>query len=131
MLKENNNDFGKLVLDGTFIVRRVKINPQRYPLIHEKMKTMEVGELSGVVEDGGTFHIFEVLNREPARDLTEEEARGFIEDRLMPTFQEKRRQAWIEDLKKGANIEILLDDAEKKLRAEDDNSADAGSVGKN
>ncbi len=116
MLKENNNDFGKLVLDGTFIVRRIKINPQRYPIIHEKMETMEIGELSGVVEDGGTFHIFEVLAKEPARDLTEEEARGFIEDRLMPTFQEKRRQQWIEELKKGANIEILLDEAENKLR---------------
>jgi len=116
MLKDNNNDFGKLVLDGTFIVRRIKVDPQRYPIIHEKMETMKVGDFSGVVEDGGTFHIFEVLEKEPVRDLTEEEARGFIEDRLMPNFQEKRRQAWIEELKKGADIEILLDDAENKLR---------------
>ena len=60
-LKKNENDFGKLMLDGTFIVRRLPVIQQKYPVIYEQMKTMEIGQLSGVVEDGGTFHIFKVL----------------------------------------------------------------------
>ncbi len=109
-LKAKNNDFGKLVLDGSFIVRRKLIIKDQYPVIFTKMLEMEVGQFSEVVEDNGTFHIFEVLKNEPARDMTEEEARGFIEDRLAPYFQEKRRAQWKKELRKDANIEILLED---------------------
>ncbi len=106
-LKMANNDFGKLVLDGTFIVRRVRINQDKYPVIFEQMKGMEVGQYSEVVEDGGTFHIFEVLKNDLARDLTEEEARLFIEDKLSYRFQEERRLEWTKELRKDAKIEIL------------------------
>jgi len=113
-LTQNNNDFSKLMLDGTFIVRRYQVNKDKNPAIFEKMLGMKVGEFSGVVQDGDTFHIFEVLHKEPARDLTEEEARTMLEDRLSPYFQEKRRQEWMKDLRKDAKVEILLDDLQQE-----------------
>jgi len=106
-LKKNGNDFGKLMLDGTFIVRRLPVIQRRNPVIYEQMQNMEIGQLSGVVEDGGTFHIFKVLERELARDLTEKEARDFLENRLLFPAQEKKRAEWMEELRKDAKIEIL------------------------
>ena len=109
-LKTNGNDFGKLMLDGTFIVRRLPVIQQKYPVIFEQMKKMEVGQLSGVVEDSGTFHIFKVLERESARDLTEEEARDFLENRLLFPAQENRRVEWAHELRKDAKVEIFDED---------------------
>lgn len=117
-LKANNNDFGKLLLDGTFIVRRISIKKEKYPVVYEKMKTMKVGQFSGIVEDGGTFHIFKVLKNEPSRDMTEEEARGFIEDRLAPYFQDQRRAEWIKELRKDAKIEIFEEDLKSEVKSE-------------
>ncbi|MEW6520638.1 MAG: peptidylprolyl isomerase [Thermodesulfobacteriota bacterium] len=108
-LSGNNHDFSKLVLDGTFIVRRLQVNKDKHPAIFAAMQGMEIGEFSGVVQDGDTFHIFEVLAKDPARDLTEEEARTMLEDRLAPSFQEKRRAEWMGELRRDAKVEILLD----------------------
>lgn len=113
-LKKNNNDFGKLVLDGTFIVRRFQVSKDKNPAVFAKMQDMRIGEFSGVVQDGDSFHIFEVLTKDPARDLTEEEARTMLEDRLAPYFQEKRRAEWVEELRKDAKVEILLDDLQQE-----------------
>ena len=79
------------------------------------LQKMEVGQFSEVVEDGGTFHIFEVKKNELARDLTEEEARLFIEDKLSYRFQEERRMEWTKELRKDAKIEILDEDLKKIL----------------
>lgn len=117
-LERNEHDFGKLVLDGSFIVRKLRVNREKYPVIFEQMEGMEVGQYSGVVKDNGSLHIFKVLKNEPARDMTEEEARGFIEDRLAPYFQEQRRAEWMEELRKNAEIEILLDDLKNEPAAD-------------
>ena len=114
-LKKNNNDFGKFVLDGTFIIRRMPIKKDKYPVVFATMQEMEVGQFSEVVEDNGTFHIFEVLQNYLARDMTVEEARGFIEDKLAPYFQEERRTEWINELRKDAKIEILDEDLREIL----------------
>jgi parvulin-like peptidyl-prolyl isomerase len=101
-----NYDFGRLVLDGSFIVRNVRVKKDKLPVIYKAMKTMEVGEFSKVVEDEGTFHIFKVLKNKPGRDMTKEEARGILEDRLATYSQNKRKTAWEEELKKDAEITI-------------------------
>jgi hypothetical protein len=114
-LKAVNNDFGKLVLDGTFIVRDMRIKKDKYPVVFKQMQEMEVGQFSEVVEDGGTFHIFKVVQNDLARDLTEEESRKFIEDKLSYQFQEERRLEWIKELRKDAKIEILDEDLKNAL----------------
>ncbi|MCF8056406.1 MAG: SurA N-terminal domain-containing protein [Desulfocapsa sp.] len=112
-LKKNDYDFGKLLLDGTFIVRDLRVKKDKLPVIFKSMKSMEVGEFSDVVEDGGTFHIFKVLRNHQSRDMTMEEARGLLEDKLAPYSQEKRRVAWMNELKKDADITIYEKELEK------------------
>lgn len=114
--KKNKGNFGPMVLDGTFITRRMNITKERYPIIYQQMKKMKIGQLSKVVKDGGTYHIFKVVKKDPAHDLSLKEARGYIENRLREPAQEARKVAWEEELKKNAKIEILLDQVEAQLK---------------
>lgn len=116
-LKKYDYDFGKLTLDGTFIVRDMKVKKDKLPVIFKSMETMKVGDFSGVVEDGGTFHIFKVLKKEKGGNMTREEAKGILEDRLAVYSQDKRKDAWEKSLKKGAKI-IIHKDKLKKMLAE-------------
>ncbi len=102
-------DFGKLTLDGTFIVRKLRVKKDQLPVVFKTMEEMKVGDVSGVVEDGGTFHIFKVIKNEHGRDMTREEARGILEDRLAPYSQEKRKAAWMKELRKDAKIVVYED----------------------
>ncbi len=103
-LKQYDYDFGKFILDSTFIVRNVKVQKDKLPVIFAAMETMKVGDFSGVVEDGGTFHIFKVIKNEKGGNMTIEEAKNILEDRLAVYSQEKRKAAWTESLKKDAKI---------------------------
>lgn len=115
-IKTNNYDFGQLVLDGAFITRKIKVDKKSYPAIYKQMAKMKVGETSDVVKDKDTYHIFKVLNKEPARNQTLDEAKGFIENRLRVPAQNKRFEEFEAQLMKGANIEIMLDEVEKQLK---------------
>jgi len=103
-VKQHDYDFGKLILDGTFIVRNIKVQKDKLPVIFKSMETMKVGDVSGVVEDGGTFHIFKVLKNDKGGNLTREEAKDILEGRLAVYSQDKRKAAWEEALKKDAKI---------------------------
>ena len=109
-LKANSYDSGKLVLDGTFITRKLNVKKEKYPVIYGMMQNMKIDEWSGIVEDNGQLHILRVLENEPARVMTREEARGMLKDRLAPYSQEKRRNAWMKELREDAKVEILLED---------------------
>ena len=114
-LKKYNYDFGNLTLDGTFIVRNLKVQKDKLPVIFKSMESMKVGDFSGVVEDGGTFHIFKVIKKEKGGNMTREEAKGILEDRLAVYSQDKRKDAWMKSLKKDAKITIHKDKLEKML----------------
>jgi hypothetical protein len=114
--KKGRDEIGLLVLDGTFITRRLKVNKDKNPEIYKKMGKMKIDEMSGIVKDKDSYHIFKVVNNEPARNQTLEEAKGFIENRLRVPAQNKRMAKFEEELKKDANIEILLDQVEKELK---------------
>ena len=89
-LKLNKNDTGKLVLDGSFIVRRLVLQERKYPVLFAAVKGMDIDQVSDVIEDSGKFHIVKVIQKEPARDLTMEEAKGFLENKLLFEAQTKR-----------------------------------------
>jgi len=109
IIRENNNDPWKLVLDGTFIVRKLKIVKGKYPEIHEALPGMKVGDVSAVIKDRDGLHIVKVVTKEPARQLSFEETRSTIETKFLVPAQDQRRNAWEEELRKGADIEILSD----------------------
>lgn len=112
-IKRKDNDFGKLVLDGTFIVRKIKVKQEKYPEIHKAMTGMKVGDLSGIIVDKDGFHIIKVLKKDPSRQATFEEARGTIEPKFLVPAQEQRKEEWEKELRKDAKIEMLPEETKK------------------
>jgi parvulin-like peptidyl-prolyl isomerase len=106
-IRKNNNDPWKLVLDGTFIVRKLKIAKEKHLEIHKAITDMKVGDLSGVINDMDGLHIIKVVTKEPARQLTLDEARSRLELKFLVPAQDQRRDEWEKELRKDAHIEIL------------------------
>lgn len=115
-IRKNDNDVWKLVLDGTFIVRQIKITKEKYPAIYKAMTDMKVGDLSGVIQDKDGFHIIKVLRKEPSRQSTFEEARPALEPGFLVPAQDQRREEWGKELRKDAKIEIMPEEIEKHLK---------------
>ncbi len=115
-IRRNNNDVWKLVLDGTFIVREMKITRERNPEIHKVITGMEVGDLSGVFKDKDGLHIIKVIKKEPPRQATFEEAKATIEPEFLVTAQDERREEWETELKKNARIERMQPDPGKTMK---------------
>jgi len=65
-----------------------------------------VGQLGQVRSISG-FHVYKVVGREPARQLTLDEARPLIIERVQRARRDATRQAWEEGLRASARIEIL------------------------
>jgi peptidyl-prolyl cis-trans isomerase C len=65
-----------------------------------------VGQLGQARSISG-FHVYTVVEREPARQLTLEEARPLIVDRVQRTRRDATRKAWEDGLRGPARIEIL------------------------
>ena len=71
------------------------------------------GELSNVVESPYGFHIFKVLEKSPAKDMTLEEATPEIIEKLKRIKAEEEYGMWFSEIKERAQIEInpsVLDD---------------------
>ena len=106
-IMKNNNDVWKLVLDGTFIVKKTNIRKESHPELYKAVTGMKVGDLSSVIRDKDGLHIIKVTRKEPSRQLTFEEAKSAIEPKYLVPAQEQRKEAWEEELRKYAKIEIL------------------------
>jgi len=114
LIKKKNNDVWKLVLDGTFIVRKIRISEERYPEIYKTMRDMNVGDLSDVIKEADGFHIIKVVKKEHSRQATFEEAKPALEPKFLVLAQDQRKKEWEKELRKGARIEILLEEQQKK-----------------
>ena len=115
-IQKHDGDMSKLVLDGTFIVRRLKVDKGKYPEIIKAMERLRVGRVSGVIKEKDSYHIVKVLKKEKARDLTLEESRGFIENKLRVPAQDERKAAWKKELRENAKVEIFLEEVEKERK---------------
>ena len=74
---------------------------------------MKPGEISDVVESPYGFHIFKVLEKSPAKDMTLEEATPEITEKLKRIKAEEEYGMWFSEIKERAQIEInpsVLDD---------------------
>ena len=106
-VREYNDDPWRLVLDGTFIVRKLKVTEEKHPEVHKAMAGMKKGDLSGVVRDRDGLHIFRVVTKEPSRQLTFDETKSKLELKFLVPAQDQRREEWENELRKDANITIL------------------------
>ena len=108
-IRKNNDDVWKLVLDGTFIVKKTNIRKEKHPELYKAVSGMKVGDLSSVVKDKDGLHIIKVTQKEPSRQLTFEEAKSAIEPKFLVPAQEQRKEEWEKQLRRDAKIEILPD----------------------
>jgi parvulin-like peptidyl-prolyl isomerase len=96
-----------LVPDGTFIVRSHDLEKEREPELYDAARNLKDGELSGVIRTPDSLHIIQLVRFTPERQMTYEEVKGPLKDRLKTEAQRKRFRAWEQELRDRATIELL------------------------
>jgi peptidyl-prolyl cis-trans isomerase C len=81
---------------------------QTVPPFDQAVFSMKAGQVSGVVETQFGFHILKVGEARPARDVTFDEAKAQITDYLKQQVREKKGQAFVEQLKAKAKVQIAI-----------------------
>ena len=102
-----------LVPDGTFIVRETDIKKDKDKELYEAALKLKEGELSGIIKTSDSLHIIKMKKYTPEKQLTFEEARGFIEGKVRARARQKRLLEWETELRQGAKIEIMEIRSEK------------------
>ena len=97
----------KLVLDGTFTVRKLLVRSERQKELYEAAKKLKPQQFSGVIEASDGLHIIKLEEYSAERKLTFQEAKAKIEATVKGPALEKRTREWEQELKQGAKIEIL------------------------
>ncbi|HWI40421.1 MAG TPA: peptidylprolyl isomerase, partial [Verrucomicrobiae bacterium] len=77
------------------------------PEVQQALAELKPGEVSGVVETAAGFHVVRLDERVPAQMKRLEEVRDAIEEKLYRGRMDERFQQWLDDLKKGAVIEVM------------------------
>jgi len=76
------------------------------PQIEEPIFKLKDGEISGIIQTSGGYHIFKVVDRKPAKARTLNEARDEVEGTIFRQKVNERIKEWIATLRKNAYIEI-------------------------
>ncbi len=100
--------------DGIITVVDRDIDGVKEPLLFGAVRGLQEGEYTGLVETPELPHILKLVRIIPAKQLTFEEAKGPIEQRLRGIEEMKRFAAWQEELRKDAVIELSGDAAKPR-----------------
>jgi foldase protein PrsA len=104
---DNDKDPSKLPPDGTFIVRDLEVKEGEDRELYEAAKRLKPGGLSGVVVASDSIHIIKLKEFSPGKQLTFEDVKDFLEQKLRQKAEQKRMQEWQAELKKDSKIEII------------------------
>jgi parvulin-like peptidyl-prolyl isomerase len=96
-----------LILDGSFIVRKIDGCNGRHAEICAAARKLEVNGLSGIISAADGRHIVKLLSYAPQRQLTFEETKATLEGKFKVAAQDRRMQEWEAELRKDAAIEII------------------------
>lgn len=86
----------------------VLVEAEMNPALREAVSALKAGEVSEPKEALGSIHIFQVIERTPARAELTEEISQAIEQILAKENSEKRFSEWKKELRKGASIDIRI-----------------------
>jgi peptidyl-prolyl cis-trans isomerase C len=81
---------------------------QMVPAFDAALFAMKPGQVSGVVETQFGLHIIKAGEAKPARDITFDEAKPQITEYLKQQVRDKKGQAFVEQLKTKARIQIAI-----------------------
>jgi foldase protein PrsA len=95
-----------LVQDGTFIVRSLDIDKEKEPALYDAARKLKEGELSGILKTPDSMHIIQLTKYTPEKQAPYEEVKGPLKDRMRVEAQSARFQAWEQELKAKATIEL-------------------------
>jgi parvulin-like peptidyl-prolyl isomerase len=107
ILQDKNKDPWKLVLDGKFDVRTYEPRPDKDRELIEAGRKIKKGDISRVIKAPDGLHIIKLREHSPERQMTFEEIRGLLENRLRVPAQDKRLREWDQELRKDAVIEVF------------------------
>jgi parvulin-like peptidyl-prolyl isomerase len=108
MIKANTGqDPWKLILDGTFLVRKLVVRQDPEKELYDAAKKLKLHELSDVISTSRGFHIIKLESSSPERMLTFDEAKPKIAAQLKGPALEKKTREWEQELKRNAKIEIM------------------------
>ncbi|HEX9021842.1 MAG TPA: peptidylprolyl isomerase, partial [Nitrospirota bacterium] len=96
-----------LILDGSFIVRDMKLQKGKQKELYEAAKKLREGELSGVITMPNELHILRLEKYSAERTMTFDEAKESVGTKLKVPAQDKRMEEWEQELRKDAKIEIM------------------------
>ena len=115
MLSDPNTDPRELAKDGSVAVQMLDGRTTKDPELLAIARSLKPGQLSDLIRSANGLHFVKLVEYEPPRQLTYEEARPAIEQSLSREAQHVRRQAWERELKEGATIDVYTT-PEKRVR---------------
>jgi foldase protein PrsA len=95
-----------LVQDGTFIVRSLDIDKEKEPTLYDAARKLKEGELSGIIKTPDSMHVIQLTRYTPEKQAPYEEVKGPLKEKMRVEAQSARFQAWEQELKDKATIEL-------------------------
>ncbi|WP_020677605.1 SurA N-terminal domain-containing protein [Geopsychrobacter electrodiphilus] len=84
------------------------IEKEMHPELHKMVATLKVGQINEPTEALGSIHIFQVLERTPAKAELTDEVSAAIEKILATQNSEKRFAEWKKELRQDAVVDIRI-----------------------
>jgi parvulin-like peptidyl-prolyl isomerase len=115
---DKDKDPSHLASNATFSVRVLGLDNGNEPALYEAAIKLKTGELSDTIMGKGAVHLLKLTEYLPGRQMSYEEAKGSLEGKLKTAALIKRRQAWEQELRNNAKIEVLNAPAHRESRTQ-------------
>ena len=95
------------------------IRKTQYGNIGKTAFEMQVGDIAGPVKMGGNFSVIKILDRQPERIITYEEAKSQVRSDVKIKMRKDREHEWLESLRTKSNVQIYRGVLQKAFPSEE------------